>query len=68
MFSYCFDVLMSKIILKKNKKKYFNAFLKEKHFKPLPHSQTLSTTLSFIKLWTKKKQNKFLKYNYNIKN
>jgi len=38
-----FDAMISKMILKKNKKKhYFNTFLSEKHLKkqPQPHSQT----------------------------
>jgi hypothetical protein len=46
MFSDCFDMLMSKIILKKLKKKlHFNIFLNEKNFELslLPQSQTHSS-------------------------
>jgi hypothetical protein len=71
MFSYRFDVLMLKIIFFKIKKLYFHVFLSKKYFEPLslPQSQTLWLVLfPLSNLWTKKKQNKFLKYNYNIKN
>ena len=42
MFSNHFDVLISKMILKKKKKHYWHAFLGEKHFEKQqqPHSQT----------------------------
>jgi hypothetical protein len=40
MFSYYFDVLMSKMIFKKIKKLHFDAFLSEKHFEPSPLSQS----------------------------
>jgi len=34
MFSDCFDILISKIILKKNNNNNFNVFSNKKHFQP----------------------------------
>jgi len=47
VFSNYFDALMSKIILKKEKKHYFNVFPSEKHFKKEPQPHFL-TPLSYI--------------------
>jgi hypothetical protein len=54
VFSDHFDALISKIIFKKLKKKYFDAFPSEKHFEkqPQPHSQTCSDPVCFCVLRT----------------
>jgi hypothetical protein len=44
MFLDHFDVLMSKIIFKKLKKNYFNAFSSKKHFAKQPQPQPQSPT------------------------
>jgi hypothetical protein len=67
MFSDQFDTLISKIILKKIKKNYFDAFPSKKHFKkqPQPHflTQVLPNIL-YMFFATHKPQPQFLSNTY----
>jgi hypothetical protein len=53
VFSNHFDVLISKINLKKIKKHYFNTFSNEKHFENQPHSQTGSNLVQIYQTFVK---------------